>query len=90
MVSGHSGMDNDLSAIPHQRASRLWNPTVIADGNPKTANLWNVEYDELSSGFHSFFIGQEGIHLAVSRDYLALGIDDRGRVENIFSNTFVN
>src|SRR5208283_2273453 len=53
----HGGMDNDLGALPRQRASRFWNPTVVADGNPKTSNLRNVEYDEFSSGIHSFLIG---------------------------------
>ncbi len=29
--SSHGRMDNDLRALPHQRASRLRNPPVIAD-----------------------------------------------------------
>src|SRR5664279_4213014 len=56
--SSHGRMEYDLSALPHQRASRLWNPPVITDGDPKTANIWNIEGDELSSGFHSLFIRQ--------------------------------
>jgi len=27
----HGRMDNDFSALPDKRASRLWNPPVIAD-----------------------------------------------------------
>ena len=88
--SSHGRVDNDFGALPHQRASRLWNPPVIANGDPKTTNLWNIEYDELISGLDSLFIRQEGIHFAVSRDDPALRVDDRRGVENIFSHTFIN
>ena len=88
--SRHGRMDHDLRAHPCQGASRLWNPTVIANGNSKAANPGNIEGDEFSSAFHSFFIWQEGIHLAVSRDYLALGTDDRRGVEYVFSNPLID
>jgi len=88
--SSHGRMDNDLSALPRQRASRLWNPLVIADWDPKPPNIWNIEYDELFSGIHSFFLRQEWIHFAVSRDDLALRIHDRRGVEKILSNPFIN
>src|SRR5208282_1173479 len=55
--SSHGGMKSDLGALPHQRASRFWHPPVIADGDPKATNLWNIEGDELRTGFHSLFIG---------------------------------